>query len=152
MESQGHSGDEQLLHWAQTEIDNLRAAFAWSRENSDLETALQLILSLRPLWLRGGRAQEALVGLDAVLADESHSGIAPAVWVGAVAQQGILAAWVALPMDLGRAQEALTVARQLDDPALIARALIACGMLSIYGAERPRPILRRGNRSRPGGR
>ena len=36
------------------EIDNLRAAFAWSPQNSDLETALQLILSLRPLWLRGG--------------------------------------------------------------------------------------------------
>ena len=74
MESQGHSGDEQLLHWAQTEIDNLRAAFAWSRENSDLETALQLILSLRPLWLRGGRVLEALAGLEAVLAEEDHSG------------------------------------------------------------------------------
>ncbi len=135
MESKGHSGDEQLLHWAQTEIDNLRAAFAWSRENSDLETALRLILSLRPLWLRGGRALEALAGLEAVLADEGNSGIAPAVWVGAVAQQGILAAWVALPTDLGRAQEALAIARQLDDPALIARALIACGMLSIYSAE-----------------
>ena len=33
------------LHWAQTETDNLRGAFAWSRENSDLETAVQLIAS-----------------------------------------------------------------------------------------------------------
>jgi predicted ATPase len=67
-ESQGHSADEQLLRWAQTEIDNLRTAFAWSRENSDLETALQLIVSLRPLWLRGGRVLEALAGLEAIVA------------------------------------------------------------------------------------
>ena len=69
LEALGHAHDEQLLAWAQTETDNLRGAFTWSRENSDLDLALQLILSLRPLWLRGGRAQEALNGLAAVLAD-----------------------------------------------------------------------------------
>ena len=37
LEARGHAGDDQLLQWAQTEIDNLRAAFAWSRENSDLK-------------------------------------------------------------------------------------------------------------------
>ena len=107
LESHGHSADERLLAWAQTEIDNLRAAFAWSRENSDPEAALRLILSLRPLWLRGGRVQEALAGLDAVLADPDRSGIAPAVWAGAVAEQSILAAWAAVPTELGRPQEAL---------------------------------------------
>ena len=132
LESLGHTHDEQLLAWAQTEIDNLRSAFAWSRENSDLEVALQLILSLRPLWLRGGRAQEALTGLAAVLADEDHLRIAPAVWAGAVAYQSILSGFMGIPTDLGRAQEALTVARQLDDRALVAQALRACGMLAIY--------------------
>ena len=135
LESRGHVGDDELLEWAQTEIDNLRAAFAWSRENSDPATALQLIESLRPLWLRGGRVKEALVGLDAVLTDESHSQIPPAVWVGAVTQRAILAAWVGVPMDLDRAGQALTVARQLDDSALITRALIACGRLAYYGAD-----------------
>ncbi len=135
MESKGHSGDEQLLHWAETEIENLRAAFTWSRENSDIETALRLILSLRPLWLRGGRVQEALAGLGAVLNGEDHTEIAPAVWAGAVAYQSILAAWVGVPTNLGRAQEALAIARQLDDPTLIARALIASGMLAIYDPE-----------------
>jgi len=66
MESRGHSADEELVHWAKTEIDNLRAAFGWSRENSDLETALQLITSLWPLWLRAGRVQEAVSGLAAM--------------------------------------------------------------------------------------
>ena len=132
LESPGYSGDERLLGWAATEIDNLRAAFAWSRENSDLETALQLILSLRPLWLRGGRVQEALAGLDAILA---HPGIAPEVWAGAVAQQSIIAASIGIPTELSRAQEALAIARRLDGPALIAQALLACGMLSFYDAE-----------------
>ena len=107
LESHGHAADDRLLAWAQTEIDNLRAAFAWSRENSDPEAALRLVLSLRPLWLRGGRVQEALAGLDAVLTDPDRSGIAPAVWAGAVAEQSILAAWAAVPTELGRPQEAL---------------------------------------------
>ena len=45
LESHGHTYDEQLVHWAQSEIDNLRAAFVWSRENSDLETAGHLVIA-----------------------------------------------------------------------------------------------------------
>ncbi len=33
------SNYEQRLEQAETEIDNIRAAFAWSRENSDVELA-----------------------------------------------------------------------------------------------------------------
>ena len=80
-----------------------------------------LIESLRPLWLRGGRVKEALVGLEALLADERHSPIPPAVWVGAVTLRAILGAWVGVPMGLDQTQQALAVARQLDDPALITR-------------------------------
>ncbi|MBY0389793.1 MAG: LuxR family transcriptional regulator [Mycobacterium pseudokansasii] len=132
LEAHGHWADERLLHWAQTEIDNLRAAFTWSRTTGDPDAALQLILSLRPLWLRGGRVKEALAGLSAIFADADRSAIAPAVWAGSVAQYSILASWVGIPAELGRAQEALAVARELDDPGLIARALIACGMLALY--------------------
>jgi predicted ATPase/DNA-binding CsgD family transcriptional regulator len=135
LESHGHAGDERLLNWAKTEIDNLRTAFAWSRENSDPETALRLISSLRPLWLRGGRVREALSCLDAILADEDQVAIAPAVWADAVGHQSILAAWAGTPPELSRAQEALAIGRQLDDPVLIAQTLIACGMLAFYDAE-----------------
>ena len=141
MESHGHSGDEQLLHWAQTEIDNLRAAFAWSRENSDLETALQLIASLRPLWLRGGRVIEALAGLAAILADEDRSGMAPAVWVAAVAHQAILGAWMGLPAELARAQEALAIARELGDPAFWPARPVINGVCAKFSAiRRPWPL------------
>lgn len=139
-EARGHSYDEQLLSWAKLEIDNLRAAFAWSRENGELETAFQILMSLRPLWLRGGRVQEALFGLSAILA-EDHSQLAPAVWVGAVARYAILAAWVGFPVELSRAQEALAVARDIGDPALLSKALIGCGMIALYMPGTAEPYL-----------
>ncbi len=37
---------ERRLEQAEIEIDNLRAAFAWSRENGEAEQALQLVSSL----------------------------------------------------------------------------------------------------------
>ncbi|OBJ84649.1 transcriptional regulator [Mycobacterium gordonae] len=130
MKARGPATDDELLHWAQTEIENLRAAFAWSQENSDFEIALGIIDSLTALWLWGGRVLEALAGVTAILDEESV--LTPAVWAGAVAQQTILSCWVATPTDLARAQEALRIARQLEDPALITQALIACSMLAMY--------------------
>lgn len=46
---------------AETEIDNLRAAFGWSREISDFELALALASLLQPLWLTRGRIREGLI-------------------------------------------------------------------------------------------
>ena len=51
---------ERRIEWAETEIDNLRAAFAWSRESADTDFALTLASSLQPLWLTRGRIQEGL--------------------------------------------------------------------------------------------
>jgi predicted ATPase/class 3 adenylate cyclase/DNA-binding CsgD family transcriptional regulator len=139
LESKGLAGVEKLLQWAQSEIENLRASYGWSRENSDAETAMRLILSLQPLWLRTGRVGEALAGLDALLTDEERSPVAPAVRAGAVIQRQFLAAWMGLPTDLNPLQDALAVARQLDNPALITRALITCGMAAVYHAELAQP-------------
>ena len=49
------SGHEEGIEQAGIEIENLRAAFAWSRENADIDLALQLASSLQPLWLSRGR-------------------------------------------------------------------------------------------------
>ena len=112
------------------EIDNLRAAFDWSRETSDLETALRLmsvvtavLVKARPLprgagWVRRHPGQPA------------PRGITPEVWARAVADHSTVAASIAIPASLDRTQDALAIARQLDDPALITQALIACGMLA----------------------
>jgi DNA-binding CsgD family transcriptional regulator len=139
LESQMQAGDEQLLPWASVEIDNLRAAFGWSRENSEVEAALRLVSSLQPLWERRGRIREGLAGFDAVLTDECPPDVLPAVWVRAVADNSHLTAAAGVPASLDRAREALAVARRLDDPGLIARALIACGMLAAYSAEVAQP-------------
>ncbi|WP_231983683.1 LuxR C-terminal-related transcriptional regulator [Mycobacterium sp. E2733] len=135
MESKGHSGDEELLRWAEREIENLRAAFNWCRENFEPETGLRLILSLRPLWLRGGRVLEGMAGLEAILTQVDGAKIAPAVWAEALVEQQRLAAWVGMPIELGPAERALDIARQIGDPALTTRALIACGMSAVYGVE-----------------
>jgi ATP/maltotriose-dependent transcriptional regulator MalT len=118
----------------------LRAAFAWSRENADAETALRLVSSLQLFWIAAARFREGLAGFDTVMTYEPHVEVAPAVWVRAVADQAILAAFVAVPTSLERAQKALSVARQLDDPALLARMLNACGQLAWYDAQVAQPF------------
>ena len=87
---------EQRIEQAEIEIDNLRAAFGWSRENSDIELALALASSLQPLWLRAGRIREGLAWFDAALADldAQHPGVAPAVRARALADRAALGLWV----------------------------------------------------------
>ena len=80
---------EQRLEQADIEIDNLRAAFGWSRENSDIELALALASSLQPLWQARGRLREGLAWFDTALADldAQHLGVAPAVRARALADR-----------------------------------------------------------------
>ncbi|MFY1620980.1 ATP-binding protein, partial [Micromonospora sp. WMMD736] len=49
------AGTERLLAWADAEIDNLYAAFSWSRELGGDETALQMVSSLQRYWVERGR-------------------------------------------------------------------------------------------------
>ena len=52
---------------------------------------------------------------------------------------------------MDQAQQALAIARDVDDPALLARALTACGFIAAYyNAELARAVLRRGDRPGPG--
>ena len=83
---------EQRVEQAEIEIDNLRAAFGWSRENSDIELALALASSLQPLWHTRGRLREGLGWFDAALADldAQHAEVAPAVRARALADRAVL--------------------------------------------------------------
>jgi DNA-binding CsgD family transcriptional regulator len=129
---------EQRLEQAETEIDNLRAAFAWSRENADVELALALASSLQPLWQARGRLREGLGWFDAALTDlDAHLvGVTPAVRARALADSGTLGLWAGVACSPDQAQQALAIARQVDDPALLARALTACGYIAgVFDAE-----------------
>ncbi len=127
---------ERRIECAETEIDNLRAAFAWSRERSDTELALTLASALHPLWLSRGRIQEGLNWLDTALADARHDGTdATAARVRAYADKALLMSFTGTTVELDDAERTLATARELDDPALVARSLTACGGLALYDRE-----------------
>ncbi len=135
---------EQHIEQANLEIDNLRAAFGWSRENSDNEQALALASSLQPLWQARGRLREGLTWFDTTLADNSaqHPAVAPAVRARALADSAMLGFIVGAADSPDRAQRALAIAREVEDPALLARALTACGyIVGFFDAEAAREYL-----------
>ena len=123
---------ERRLEQAEIEIDNLRAAFGWSRENSDTELALALACSLQPLWLARGRLREGLAWFDAALADldAQHLEVAAAVRARALADKAVLDAWAGAAASMEQAEQALAIAREVDEPALLARTLTACGFIA----------------------
>jgi len=132
-----HDGHQLMLARADAEIDNLRAAFAWSQENHESEQALTLASSLLPLWLGHGRIAEGVAWFDAVLRDGDARGIEfpRPIRARALADHALLNAWGLALNSLEEAQEAVAIARDLDDQALLARALTACVSIAAYKAE-----------------
>jgi DNA-binding CsgD family transcriptional regulator/tetratricopeptide (TPR) repeat protein len=135
------SGHEQRVEQADEDMDNLRSAFGWSLETGEAERALELASSLQPLWLSRGRIQEGLTWLEAGLAnaDAHNSDVAPAVRVRAIADRANLLAYAGLAGNIAEAEDALTMARELDDPALLICALVACASVTAYDAEVAKP-------------
>ena len=80
---------EQLLEQAVTDIDNLRTAFAWSRDCGDIEAAMHLASALLPLWLARGRVVEGLSWFERLLDDRAanEADVAPAVHARALADR-----------------------------------------------------------------
>jgi predicted ATPase/class 3 adenylate cyclase/DNA-binding CsgD family transcriptional regulator len=124
---------EQRLEHAETEIDNLRAAFGWSLENFNVELALTLASSLQPLWLARGRHREGLAWFHTSLADDAqHPGVAAAMRARALADRALLAVRMGTPDSADQAQQALAIAREVGDPAVLTGALIPCGYIAAF--------------------
>ena len=134
LDARAGSDYEQRLDQVETEIDNLRAAFAWSLENSDVALALALTSSLRPLWQARGRRREGLTWFDTALAalDARQPGLTPAERARALADRALLAAAMGAADSIDQAQQALAIAREVDQPALLAAALTACGYFAAF--------------------
>jgi predicted ATPase/class 3 adenylate cyclase/DNA-binding CsgD family transcriptional regulator len=128
---------EQRLEQVEVEIDNLRAAFGWSCENADTEPALGLVSSLQPLWITRGRVREGSAWFDAVLTDDiaENAEVAAALRARALADKAMLDTMWGAGDSTGRAHQAAALARQIGDPAVLARALTACGFSAAYNAE-----------------
>ncbi len=130
LDAPADSGYQERIEWAEAEMDNLRAAFTWSRERADDELALALASSLQPLWLTRGRVQEGLNWLSAALAGDSpHIADASAARVRASADKALLTSGTGSTEGRDEAEQALAAAREVGDPALVMRALMSCGAI-----------------------
>ena len=139
-----NSGHQRRIEQTETEIDNLRAAFAWSREHDDIEDALRLVSSLQPLWLsRGRRILEGLSWFYALLTEhgEPPLDVTPALRARAIADKAMLTSVIAAPDSLERVEQSLAIAREIGEPGLLLRALIACGSTAVFDADVARPYL-----------
>lgn len=125
-------GKEGSFEDVELEIDNLRAAFEWSRENSDIEVATTIASSLQPLWLNGGRIREGLAWFNSILSEGNAPSLktTPAVHARALTDKAMLDAWGGISASMDQPQQALQIARDIDDPTLLTRALTACGHIA----------------------
>jgi len=89
----------------------------------------------------GGRIREGLAWCDAALTDQNArlSEVAPAVRARALADTATLNAHMGATDSMEQALQALAIAREVDDPALLARALTACSSIAVYDPEMARP-------------
>jgi len=127
LDAPDQTGQEHLIDRLDAEIDNLRAAFAWSRECADLDRALMLAAALQPLWLTRGRIEEGLSWLTAPT-DAAGSEVSE-MRVRASACRVQLLSFLGRTDVLDDAEQCLAVVRERGDPAMLARALAACGMI-----------------------
>ena len=125
----------------EAELDNLRTAFAWSRDNGEHSRALELASSLQPLWQGRGLLREGLSWFEAILehADLDLDSVPPAAHARALADRAVLDSYLSADDGMEQAQVAVEIARELDDPALLARALTACGYLRGFDIETAAP-------------
>jgi predicted ATPase/class 3 adenylate cyclase/DNA-binding CsgD family transcriptional regulator len=124
---------EERIERTETEIDNLRTAFGWSLEKADIEHALALASSLQPLWQARGRIREGLAWFDTALAGDNKQlgAFAATAQARALADRAVLAIWTG-DLNMDEARQATAIAREIKDPALLARALTACGYIAGY--------------------
>lgn len=125
---------------AETDMDNLRTAFSWSRDNRDAERALQLASDLWPLWVSRGRLREAFGWFDAALSVDDGS-VQPATRARALAHRVMLHSQLQESNPADEATEALAIARDIGDTALIAHAVMACASTAGIDLDFSRPFI-----------
>ena len=123
------SSDREALRRQDVELENARAALAWTQEVGDSEIALRLSSALYLFWwMRGGHVDEAIRWLSSALAQtgEHHPQLRARALVG-----------FASCLSLGgrreeaavQADEAIRLARSLDDRVVLCDALNARGLI-----------------------
>jgi DNA-binding CsgD family transcriptional regulator/tetratricopeptide (TPR) repeat protein len=137
----GQDPDRWPISRASRDIDNLRAAFDWSRDDGDVEAALRLASALWPLWVGRGWLREARSWFESALGDEEarYPGIDGATWSRALADKVMLDGMSHTEDSLEDARQALAIAREIGDDALVGRALTACASTAPFDPHAARP-------------
>ena len=91
---------------------------------------MRLASSLQPLWLARGRVREGLDLLHAAFGDLDAQHADAALRARALADMAVLGMWVGAAECIDQAHEGLALARKIEDPAVLARTLTACGFLA----------------------
>jgi predicted ATPase/class 3 adenylate cyclase/DNA-binding CsgD family transcriptional regulator len=128
---------DRRLDQAELEMDNLRAALGWCLETHDRGQALTLASALVPLWRSRLRIREGQAWFDTVFADISpgdETAIDRAIWARALADGAALGTWLGASGSMQLAEQALEIAREVDDAALLARALTSYGLIAGYSS------------------
>nr|WP_231584550.1 LuxR family transcriptional regulator [Mycobacterium haemophilum] len=145
LDASGHRDHQELIERAETELDNLNAALAWTHNAGDIAGALQLASSLQPIWFGRGHMHQGVAWFNALLEDENihHQVVSAGVLARALADKvmldAVLSSRVTVDDITARAQQALAIARDIGDPVVLARALTACGFSSGYNVGVARP-------------
>jgi hypothetical protein len=108
------------------ELDNIRAALAWSLDNGSAEGGLRMASAMREFWEYHGHLLEGFAWSKRLLA-VAHD-ISPSLRVKALYRAGELA-----PLDqdgFAVCTEAVNLARQIGDPRHLAWALSVCAYFS----------------------
>ena len=135
------------------DIDNLRAAFGWTLETGEAEMSLRLASALFPIWQDFGRNGEGMAWMKAAIAQHtSGQPVDSAVLVRALSDDVMFDRWTLSAESVDEANTALTLAREIDDPALVIRALIAQGTVTAFDGDVSRAVLHRGCETRRGPR
>jgi hypothetical protein len=142
VERPGQDPDRWPISRAERDIDNLRAAFDWSRDDGDVEAALRLASALWPLWVGRGRLREARSWFESALGDEEarYPGIDGSTWSRALADKVMLEGMSHTEDSLEDARQALAIAREIGDDALVGRALTACASTAPFNPDAARPV------------
>ncbi|HEY3081732.1 MAG TPA: tetratricopeptide repeat protein [Chloroflexota bacterium] len=124
--------DGAWLERLHAEHDNLRTALGWCVERGDAEPGLRLVAALGDFWHALALNREGSAWARAVLALPRPSGASKALADALVVPAG-LAWWLdaleAPDAIRGAVQESLAIGRELDDPAIVVRALRLLGQV-----------------------
>jgi predicted ATPase len=128
-------GREQATWFARldAERENLRAAAAWGLANGEPEITLELDGALWRFWMARGGGAEVRAELGVALGSGEGD---PGLRAKALNAAGVLAG-EAGDLDAARTsfEQALTLAKQLDDHRQVARTLMNLGVIALYTEE-----------------